>query len=317
MRGAKLLSRTFRTKAMAQDWARKREDEVRSGLYIDTNRAEKTTVQMVLDRYLATMTDAKPASVKKREKSRLKIIGEHLGYRTLYTLSSGDIMAYIQNRLNVVKSDTVRKEINTLSIVLRTTQSLWQIRLPHGNPIFAAKEIAAITNIFEPGQERVRRLDLAELRKIKEVAPCIYWLLIEFALETALRRGELLRISRRDINGKQLHVPANHSKTKTHRVIPLSPRALEIIVELPRYLDNRLFNFQDDYVTHLFKKICKKQGIFDLRFHDLRHEAISRLLEGGLEVHEVAAISGHTNWKTLKRYTHVVPDNIQKKLRRL
>jgi len=134
--------------------------------------------------------------------------------------------------------------------------------------------------------------------------------IIDFALETGRRRGVILNAKREHVQGQFLRIP--ETKTEKPRTIPLSKKALQILKKAPK--QGNLFLLRPDSVTQGFNRACKRAGIEDLRFHDLRHEAISRLFEKGLAVQEVAAISGHSDWRTLKRYTHVLPENIAKKL---
>src|SRR5262249_14571275 len=67
----------------------------------------------------------------------------------------------------------------------------------------------------------------------------------------------------------------------------------------------RIFPYSTDAISAAFTRACKILGIEDLRFHDLRHEGISRLFEMGRTIPQVAAVSGHRSWTSLKRYTHI------------
>jgi integrase len=95
--------------------------------------------------------------------------------------------------------------------------------------------------------------------------------------------------------------------------VPLSIRAVEILkgVQSPR--EGRVFPIGADAVTRAFDRACRKAGIEDLRFHDQRHEATSRLFEKGLNVMEVASVTGHKTLQMLKRYTHLRPEDIARK----
>ncbi len=123
------------------------------------------------------------------------------------------------------------------------------------------------------------------------------------AIETALRRSELVRIQARDIdwNRQLLHVPI--TKNSVPRLIPLSKRALSILQSASS--QTYLFPIAPDSISQAFRRACHRAGIQNLRFHDLRHEAISRLFEQGHSVPEVANISGHSDYRMLARYTHL------------
>jgi len=129
--------------------------------------------------------------------------------------------------------------------------------------------------------------------------------IIEFALETAMRRGELvdMRWTHVDLAKRILHVPV--TKTETPRYIPLSTKAAEILRGLPRRIDGRVFGVRPQSITQAFERACSRAKIVNLTFHDLRHEATSRLFERGLNPMQVAAITGHKTLQMLKRYTHL------------
>ena len=132
-------------------------------------------------------------------------------------------------------------------------------------------------------------------------------LIIEFAIETGMRRGEILNIKVKDIKGQTLLIP--QTKNGHPRTIPLTKRALYILknIELP-------FHMSPNAVRLAWERLKKKGNIKDLHFHDLRHEAISRFFEKGLSIPEVALISGHKDVRMLFRYTHLKAEDITRKL---
>jgi integrase len=109
------------------------------------------------------------------------------------------------------------------------------------------------------------------------------------------------------------HIP--HTKNGTPRTVPLSSRAVETLQELPRRIDGGVWALQRaDGITQAFDRIRQQAGINGLNFHDLRHEATSRLFEKGLNIMEVASITGHKDLKMLKRYTHLRAEDLATKL---
>lgn len=293
------LYKTFRTKAMGQEWARKKEDEIAQGLISGFDK--KLMVADVLKKYQKEITPRKASS--NREESRIKLLSRELGKLYLIDLSPEKVIGYVDTRRKAgILSDTIRKELGTLSHVIKTCRALWGIKLPE-NPVAVAKEILSVTRTLRPGNQRIRRLKPGEFKRLMKASP--QRKVIRFALETAMRRGEIANIKPEHRDKGLLHIP--ETKTDKARIIPLTKKAQRILDEGP-------FDLTADAITKAFNRACKNAGIKDLRFHDLRHEAISRLFEKGLEVHEVAAISGHSDWKTLKRYTHVLPEDIAKKL---
>ncbi len=96
--------------------------------------------------------------------------------------------------------------------------------------------------------------------------------------------------------------------------MPLSPQALEVLRDLPRRIDGRVFGLAPDSVTQAFERACRRAGIEDLRIHDLRHEATSRLADL-FEVHELAKITGHRDMRMLLRYYHPKATDFSRRLR--
>jgi integrase len=103
------------------------------------------------------------------------------------------------------------------------------------------------------------------------------------------------------------------TKNGEPRAVPLSPRALEALDELPARIDGQILPAAD-LITHQFGEACERAKVEGLTFHDLRHEATSRLFERGLQLMEVAAITGHKDIRMLRRYTHLRADDLAEKL---
>ena len=134
-----------------------------------------------------------------------------------------------------------------------------------------------------------------------------------FALETAMRRSEIVSLEWKylDLNKRVVTLPI--TKNGEIRVVPLSELALKQILEMDRSRE-RIFNISNHAVTYAFWRACKRANIKDLHFHTLRHEAISRFFERGFSLAEVALISGHKTWSMLRRYTHLKAEDLVKKM---
>ena len=112
-------------------------------------------------------------------------------------------------------------------------------------------------------------------------------------------------------DNRTLHIP--DTKNGYPRTIPLTPRAIEVLRELPQ-TDTSVMAITGNAIRLAWERLKKKAEVTDLRFHDLRHEAISRFFEMGLSVPEVALISGHRDPRMLFRYTHLRAEEVGKKL---
>jgi integrase len=102
------------------------------------------------------------------------------------------------------------------------------------------------------------------------------------------------------------------TKTGHPRTIPLTTKAISIVNKLEG--NELVYTKSTEGFMSAWQRLIKRTGIVDLRFHDLRHEAISRFFEMGLSVPEVALISGHRDYRMLQRYTHLKPEQVALKL---
>ncbi|AWP23171.1 hypothetical protein C4901_07385 [Acidiferrobacter sp. SPIII_3] len=138
-----------------------------------------------------------------------------------------------------------------------------------------------------------------------EIALAITW-----AIETAMRRGETVAMRWEHWDRKARVFLLTETKNGTARRVPLSTAAIAVLEGLPKQLDGRVFGVHSASISRAFAATCKAAGIEGLTFHDLRHEATSRLFEKGLNPMEVAAITGHKTLQMLKRYTHLRAEDL-------
>ncbi len=289
-------TRTFPTKTEARAWATRIEANL---------RADRCTepFSIIIERYRDTVTPTKNQA--KQELYRIKWLLSHpIASVRLDKLSPHHIAQYKAHRLKQVRcrgsdgSQTVLHCLNLISAILTTAEKDWGIRVE--NPVKQVRKPKQ-----RPGRER--RLSKEEQEALLGNSDGLMRDIIVVALETGMRRGEIHRISREDVldNGL-LRIPI--TKNGYPRTIPLSPTAYEII----SHRDS--FRMTEPQFRHRWKALLKRCGIVDLRFHDLRHEAISRFVEKGLSLPEVALISGHRDYRMLQRYTHIRPETLVNKL---
>ena len=163
---------------------------------------------------------------------------------------------------------------------------------------------------------RDRRLLSGELQKLMEALEETHEIkiVVQLALETGMRRAELLSIEWRNIDLENRFLILPDTKNGESRAVPLSTKALNLIQAVARTSTGSVFVSKPNSVTQGFVRACKRAGLEDLRFHDLRHEATSRFFELGLNTMEVSAITGHKTLSMLKRYTHLKAKDLALKL---
>lgn len=314
-------SKSFLSKGDAQRWARHVEIELDRTLIPNDPRLLSTiTVAEVLTRYRDTHTRSHRGHVS--ESKRIEVfLRSEWSKLPLAKANPALFSRYRDTRLRQVQPGTVIRELGLLRSIFETARRDWGYA-SFQNPLAGIRKPKA-----PDGRER--RLKPGELEALTAACRTVAgsWLLhgFQLAIETGLRRGELLRIRWRDINfgAAVLHVP--FTKTDKARTIPLTDRAVEILT------DRKTASCTDaEYAfpvsANAFRlawERCKRRaeragcvGVQELRFHDLRHEAVSRFFEMGLNTVEVASISGHRDLRMLFRYTHLKPEDIGAKLRR-
>lgn len=233
-------------------------------------------------------------------------------------IGSPDIANYRDTRLAEVNPRTGKPTSPaTVRLEMSLLSSLWEIgRIEWGvcdtNPVKDVRKPKA-----PPGRDR--RLLPREERLILRYAaahpnPELYSLVV-LAVETAMRQGELLKLDWEHINlrSRIAHLP--ETKNGSKRDVPLSLRARDALTRLDVKSRGRVFGYTSNGLKSTWRFMLIKLGIEDLHFHDLRHEACSRLVElGTLDIMEVAAISGHKSLAMLKRYTHLRATRLVRKL---
>ncbi|MCP5157360.1 MAG: site-specific integrase, partial [Ectothiorhodospiraceae bacterium] len=308
--------KTFKSKRDAQDWAQATETEMVRGVYVRRTGGERMTLREALERYEAEVSPTKRGSTVKNERARFKILREHLGAYSLAALSPDVIARYRDQRLALGRANnTVRLELALLSHLYATAIREWGLGLTY-NPVSNIRKPS-------PGSGRTRRLDPDEERRLLHAVdantnPMLGWI-VRLALLTAMRQGEILSLRRVQVDLPRRVIRLDETKNGERRLVPLSTRAAEICSAAIRHatatgVHTPLLFYgepgQDGrrrpyVVNKVWATAVRRAGIEDFRFHDLRHEAISRLVEAGLTDQQVAAISGHKSMQMLKRYTHL------------
>jgi len=296
--------KTFTKRSDALVWAKKTESEMERGLYIDNTKAKFVTLETLLDQYYQ-YCQSKQLKALKFIKAHSRIIKRHLGQLKLVEVNSYQLALYRDKRLETVSPATVKIELGIVVRTIKLAVTEWGYRLNETPSI----EFPKVNNA------RHRRLVRDEMSIIlKAISNKEVRVLIELAIETAMRRGELLNIKYEHIDWIKRTLTIPDTKTNVARTIPLTNRALELLKPLSSKANDRLFSLKPDSVSQAFSRGCAMGGITDLRFHDLRHEGTTRFFEMGLNVMEVATITGHKDLKMLNRYTHLKAENIALKL---
>lgn len=353
--------KTFNTRAEAEEWARAIEHQIDRGAFVSRAEAEATTLYEALGRYEREVTVNKNGEAA--EKSVLRIWkGTELALRTMPAIRSSDIAKLRDEWLKTLKPATVLRRLQLLSHVFNIARKEWGmeslsnplelVRKPQPNNA-RTRRIATAKQTNTPetegdeadGQEFSRDTPDDELeRVIAATASSTLPAIVRLAVETAMRRGEIvgLRWEHIDLQDRVAHLPK--TKNGESRDVPLSSKAVAVLETLlpdesedkkedskAKEDDGRVFKIRGDAVTRAFERAverarrtyeneCKESKVrleskylVDLRFHDLRHEATSRLA-AIFPMHELTKITGHKDPRMLMRYYHPRAKDLAKRL---
>ena len=300
-------AKSFSTKSAALRWSVAQETAIESGTFGCLSPSEVTLGEL-LERYLIEITPSKRgADVERRRLKRL--IRDHISSYQLDRLSS-QIIAKFRDRRLLDGPRACQYDLILIRHCIRLAINEWGLMLS-SNPVDKVK-------LPPSSKPRNRRLNSGEFEKLEKAArltqnPHI-WPLVVFAIETGMRRSEMLNISWSNValDARIVHLPL--TKNGSSRDVPLSSKASKVLKEQHAKQLTRPFPVSDNAFRLAWDRLRSRANLIDLRFHDLRHEAVSRFFEMGLSMPEVALISGHKDPRMLFRYTHIKPENILVKL---
>jgi integrase len=304
------LSKCFNTKNEAERWARAVQVAIDRGIYLDPSEASKTTLHDLISRYVAEILPTKKGYAD--DLYRLRAIQRKaIAKTTLARLSAVDIARYRDERLGQVAPNTVIRELAYLSSVINHARREWGISI--NNPV---------QTVRKPPMPRGRDRLITEaeetvlLKELEANGRRNLWMrpLVSLALETAMRRGELLSLNWADINFQNRTATLWETKNGEKRIVPLSSKALMVLANMPKSLCGAVFPLNAAAQEKAFREAVRRAGIDDLRFHDLRHSAITRMAKKLPNVIELASVSGHKSLRMLQRYYHPDPLELAMKL---
>lgn len=309
-------TQTFAKRQAAVTWMRRREGELAAPDAIDRLRAEDPPLGKVIGRYIA---EAKTEFGRAKRQGLQRIRNYPIAAMPCSKIRAQHLIELADDLAEGRKPQTVAQFFAYLGPVFGIARPAWGYRLDDGAVKDALKVLRKMGMVGK-SEERNRRPTLDEMdllmehftrveRQRPQSSPMTK--IIPFAMFSTRRQDEICRIVRPDLDEARSRVwvrdmkhPGDKSGNDVRCNLP--PEALAIIKTIPeRENEPRIFPYDPQSISTAFTRACKLLGIVDLVFHDLRHDGISRLFEMGNTIPEVAAVSGHRQWKSLQRYTHL------------
>lgn len=311
---------TFARKQAAQAWARKRETELAEPGAIERANRKAATVKEMVDRYLSEMEKVRPLG--KTKLATLKAISEsYLGKLNDQDISSQVLVEYALWRMGkeggTVQPQTAGNDLAHLGAVLSIARPAWGYAVdPHA--MTDARRVLKKLGYNMKSRERDRRPTLEELDKllthfqgIQARRPTSINMLkmTGFALFSTRRQEEITRIQWMDLDEVGHRVLVRDMKNPGQKIgndvwCHLPPEAWAILQTMPKVMPE-IFPYSAESVSTSWTRACQILGIENLHFHDLRHDGVSRLFEMDWDIPRVASVSGHRDWNSMRRYTHL------------
>lgn len=327
-------SKTFDTRADAEKWARAIEGEMDRGRFVSSAEAESTTFTEALDRYEREIASNKRGAVQ--EKSIIRMLRDSwLAKRSLAGVRRADIAKLRDEWCETHSPATVVRRLAVISHLFTIARKEWGLE-SLSNPVELVRKPTVknerTRRISSIESDSLRGASTDELAYVKAASASAFLpAVIDIAVETAMRRSELISLGPAQVDLTKRVARLAMTKNGSARDVPLSSKAIAVFEELSKDGRQLFFPLRADAVTRAFEravararrtyeKDCASNGVppdpkflIDLCFHDLRHEATSRLAEK-FPLHELAKITGHRDTKMLMRYYHPKAEDLAKKL---
>jgi integrase len=296
---------SFRTKGQAQSWAIEIEAEIISG---KSRIASARTVEDAFDRYAREVSPRKKGA--RWEQIRLNLFKRYrLASVRLSNLKPSDIADWRDTRLTEVKPGSVKRELNLISSVMTRARREW-----------GWIDVNPVTDVSKPSDPRPRdrRISQVEIDQVLlaleytgkiETKNHLVAVLFLLGIETAMRLGEMTALRSQDFEKEGRYVIIRDSKNNDTRHVPLSTAALDLVKTI---MDAGVI-VTASVASALFRKACAKTGIEDLRFHDTRHEGLTRIAQK-IGVLDLARMVGHRDPKSLMIYYNPTATEIAERL---
>lgn len=327
-RKSRYISETFRRKDDARAWALEAERQIDRG---ETPKASRTarlrTFGDLIDLHIDDMKEVGKAPGRSKD-ATLAMLKRELGSRNMAELDRERIIRFGRLRAEQGAGPvTVSIDIGIIKLVLSHAAAVHGVAVPV-EPVDLARIALKRLGLVGKGNERDRRPTDDELAKLvthfdgnpRQIIPM--GRIVQFAVATAMRQEEIFRVTWSDLNVRTKMLTIRDRKDPRDKkgndqripLLAVSGYDAMALIEEQRAVrsnqDDRIFPYHHKSAGTAFTRACKNLEFLDLHFHDLRHEATSRLFEAGFAIEQVALVTGHKDWKMLRRYTHLKPESL-------
>jgi integrase len=325
-RKGRSISETFVRYEDAKRWAIHAESQIDRGETPSTSRIAKAkTFRDLIDLHIADMKEVGKAPGRSKT-ATLEMLKRQLGRLYLGELDRERIVKFGRARAAEGAGPvTLAMDIGVIKLVVEHAAAVHGIDVKV-EPIDLARYALKRLGLVGKSNERDRRPTEDELEKLfahwdgneRQLIPMTR--IVKFAIATAMRQEEICRITWGDLNARTKMQMIRDRKDPRQKkgndqripLLAVSGYDAMALIEEQRSIrgnhDDRIFPYNHKSISTRFTRTCQDLNIEDLHFHDLRHEGTSRLFEAGFAIQQVALVTGHKDWKMLRRYTHLKPE---------
>ena len=308
IKGHSPQSKSFLTKAAALAWTRRIESSMDNGSWIDTRGSRSSLMENIVDD-LVYSYERFGLEVAGPKLGQLNQIKEYFYGVSIHDMTFDDCLSFAAFRLKTICASTLQTQMYYLK------QAVENSRIKTELPVvdMAIDELKK-KKLIMGSKRRDRRLEPGEYEALMDEAAG-HWMAaaIDVAIESAMRQGEIHALKWSDINESKgvirlMRKDKNAQGGQSEQQIPLLEGVREALLRAQNVFGqgpNLIPVKRAGSISDKFARVTDKLGIEDLRFHDLRHEAISRMFERGMRVEQVRVVTGHRTLDQLSRYINL------------
>ena len=303
------LGKHFKDKTDAVKWAREYESKLEKGLYEDLSHANSISLRELLQQYRDDVSSTKRGFEEEKYKIN-KLCKNTIASFKLAKITPLKLRKFQDSWSVSHNPSTVNKYLTLISVSIKYARQMLGIYLPN-NPCDFVKRLKEPEFMNEIIDEHEEELLLSQAEHSKA-----NWLklAIMLGIDCGLRRGEILKLKREDVDFFKATAKLVETKSGSSRVVGLSPRVVEEMRKLPINIDGRIINCPSvDNFFHFYSQLQRWTGV-KKSFHTTRHTFATRCAMKGWSIAEISAQGGWKNFSVLKRYTHLAPEYLAKKL---
>jgi len=295
---------SYPTKTHATLALQKRKVEIAEGKYLDKKKQEKIRFSDFAQTYLDTHSKVKKRSWK-RDKDIIELhLSPVFGHKNLYEITRFDVEGYIRERMPSVKPATVNRELACLKTIFSKAVEWGKAT---DNP---AKKV----KLLRVNNTRTKYLEKKEISRLLENCSEPLYSIVTIALNTGMRKSEILNLKRSDIDLDRRLIYLLETKSGDKREVPINKIVFNTLLKVKKnphspyvFYGNAGKPFQD--IKKSYHKALEKAGIKDFTFHDLRHTFASHLVMMGTDLKTVQELLGHKTFQMTLRYAHLSPSH--------